>query len=382
MRYPIRHLREYRSISLVVFAAAVLLLTLSARAQAQAANAADPAAAMAQVESTASAEAALVSEEPAVAEPAPAPEPPDAVPQPVETATEAVGDEEATDAATQVAHVADPPPTPTPTPPGSVSKASADSSGIDQTIARATQAGQATTEAAAGTVASTSGHLPRPDRALPELSKTVQRDAMNTTGHAENVLKKSVDRIDLSGIEDLRMAAVTSLEGRREALPFAAAGQEPRFPTALPPTSPAGSPDKRAIPFHERAIPFDRLLELQVSRPGGIRLLPLAEPRIPGFFGMSAAAHGGDRRSSSPVMDAYADDTERGTRESAPFENPAPPDDLPQMGASPSGATFFFPIAALLALLALVAPAIDRRRRRTVACSPPVPFVCALERPG
>ncbi len=49
---------------------------------------------------------------------------------------------------------------------------------------------------------------------------------------------------------------------------------------------------------------------------------------------------------------------------------------------SGSGASFFVPIAALLALLALASPAISRRLRELPDFPAPTPFVCALERPG
>jgi len=72
------------------------------------------------------------------------------------------------------------------------------------------------------------------------------------------------------------------------------------------------------------------------------------------------------------------------------FNQPASPPDSPgfpsslttEFGASGSGATFFVPIAALLALLALASPAILRRLRELPDFPAPTPFVCALERPG
>jgi len=67
--------------------------------------------------------------------------------------------------------------------------------------------------------------------------------------------------------------------------------------------------------------------------------------------------------------------------------DPAPPDGPPP-APGPSGTaagstgSFFVPLAALLALLALVAPAVLRRLGEVPAFRPPTPFVCALERPG
>lgn len=61
---------------------------------------------------------------------------------------------------------------------------------------------------------------------------------------------------------------------------------------------------------------------------------------------------------------------------------PTPPPASPQAAASGLGSSSFVPIAALLALLALAAPAIHRRLRGMPAFAAPAPFVCALERPG
>jgi hypothetical protein len=56
----------------------------------------------------------------------------------------------------------------------------------------------------------------------------------------------------------------------------------------------------------------------------------------------------------------------------------------PSSTAAPGlgGGSFFVPIAALLALLALAAPAISRRAKEALAAPVPSQFVCALERPG
>lgn len=68
--------------------------------------------------------------------------------------------------------------------------------------------------------------------------------------------------------------------------------------------------------------------------------------------------------------------------------NPVPPDLPPPAPQSPATAgggasgPSSVPVAALLALLALVAPATRRRLGEVAAFRPPAPFVCALERPG
>lgn len=64
-----------------------------------------------------------------------------------------------------------------------------------------------------------------------------------------------------------------------------------------------------------------------------------------------------------------------------PAEAPTPAPGSTQAAAGSAGSTFI-PIAALLALLALAAPATGRRLGKAADFRPPVPFVCALERPG
>jgi len=66
----------------------------------------------------------------------------------------------------------------------------------------------------------------------------------------------------------------------------------------------------------------------------------------------------------------------------APLDGPVPLPGAPTAAVSSSGDAFFVPIASLLALLALVAPAIFRRLREVPNFPAPTPFVCALERPG
>lgn len=72
----------------------------------------------------------------------------------------------------------------------------------------------------------------------------------------------------------------------------------------------------------------------------------------------------------------------------APGQHPSPSGPGPVSGLStnaapgPGGGNFFVPIAALLALLALAAPAISRRAKEALVAPVPSRFVCALERPG
>lgn len=61
---------------------------------------------------------------------------------------------------------------------------------------------------------------------------------------------------------------------------------------------------------------------------------------------------------------------------------PMPAPESPGAATPASGGSFFIPLAALLALLALVAPATRRRPSEVPGFPAPTPFVCALERPG
>jgi hypothetical protein len=65
----------------------------------------------------------------------------------------------------------------------------------------------------------------------------------------------------------------------------------------------------------------------------------------------------------------------------SPGDLPAAPFDAPGAAAGSAG-SLFVPLVALLALLALAAPATFRRRMEAPDFLAPIPFVCALERPG
>jgi hypothetical protein len=81
------------------------------------------------------------------------------------------------------------------------------------------------------------------------------------------------------------------------------------------------------------------------------------------------------------ASDGYFDGASQGSGHRAPAEAPTPAPGSTQAAAGSSGSTFI-PLAALLALLALAAPATGRRLGKAADFRPPVPFVCALERPG
>jgi hypothetical protein len=86
------------------------------------------------------------------------------------------------------------------------------------------------------------------------------------------------------------------------------------------------------------------------------------------------AAAGSTRPSSSGTTLGHG-----GPPGPAPLDAPLP---APGAIAPGMGESSFVPFAGLLALLALVAPASMRRLREAADFRAPIPFVCALERPG
>lgn len=84
---------------------------------------------------------------------------------------------------------------------------------------------------------------------------------------------------------------------------------------------------------------------------------------------------------------AFAADPIRGAaggvrRGAAPLRGPGPRPESPMVGSAPGGGTSFVPVVALLALLALVAPATFRRSLAVPSSRAPAELACALERPG
>lgn len=107
---------------------------------------------------------------------------------------------------------------------------------------------------------------------------------------------------------------------------------------------------------------------------GGIEAL---RAEVPG----GAASSVGSSLQAMSAADVYLGSV-TGARPNNPLPaRPAPPFRSP--GATPgSGGSLFVPVVALLALLALAAPATFRRRMEVPDFLAPTPFVCALERPG
>ena len=94
---------------------------------------------------------------------------------------------------------------------------------------------------------------------------------------------------------------------------------------------------------------------------------------------------GGHRWADGQLLPAVTDDGYSGAVQRSGGRSPAEVP-LPAPGSSEAATGFsgttFIPLVALLALLALAAPATGRRLREALDVRAPVPFVCALERPG
>jgi len=108
-----------------------------------------------------------------------------------------------------------------------------------------------------------------------------------------------------------------------------------------------------------------------------------AEPGAAASMSLEHADDGGAAPSSAIGAGATSShvDADRGGSP-APSDPPLPAPGSPGAVAPGSGGPIFIPFAALLALLALVAPAILRRLGEVPGFRPLSPFVCALERPG
>ncbi|HMJ71761.1 MAG TPA: hypothetical protein VK471_00190 [Solirubrobacterales bacterium] len=168
------------------------------------------------------------------------------------------------------------------------------------------------------------------------------------------------------GLEDLRSSSGGPLEVGADAFSHPVAPAVPRTATAgfrrnELADGPGNSPIRHLLDF------------------AGVEPLPSG---VSGASISSSPSHDGLGRAdlgdvfTAPVDERFADFTPRDGNA------PQPAPGSSQDGAAGAGGTSFIPIAALLALLALAAPAICRRLGGGPALRPQTPFVCALERPG
>lgn len=236
--------------------------------------------------------------------------------------------------------------------------------------------------------------LPTPRISRPTMSKPTgrirQADA-ETAGLATGSAKTAAQALDrASPLEPVQALAQRSLQTasstlQDEALDLLApstsqipllaaspAGSESGAPPLLPVSDIPSLPSAGALTL-EQNVGLDGWLPQYLPEPGDAEVLRLITPSIAGDPGSPQANAAG--ASFEPL----------GKR----FDNGAPPDGngpgplpaLPQLMASGASSSFV-PVAALLALLALAAPAILRRLREAPGFRAPTPFVCALERPG
>jgi hypothetical protein len=135
--------------------------------------------------------------------------------------------------------------------------------------------------------------------------------------------------------------------------------------------------------IRELAGPIDASERFAAS-PGG---LPVEYLSAFGGLEPSASAvmnHLASAPAASPMMSGasqFRSGSTSGSSHDSPLDLPAPPFGAPDITAG-SGSSIFIPLAALLALLALAVPATLRRLGAVPDALAPVPFVCALERPG
>jgi len=275
-----------------------------------------------------------------------------------------------------------PSPAPAPTPPPSSPASDAARAVSDVT------AGVAAVTADAGTVAaSEAGDRPASGlvaRAGEETSRTLEStsEAAAAAPLPEKIAKpvaqvaKGVDRL--------------SDEAQARAMDLVASAEKAVLP-ALPGQAPAGpaAPSDQSLPLHQHQAPVGKSL----LAGAWVGLLPEAEKSVPAT-----------RTADTAAIDLLSVESPNGSIDlagaqpltilatavgSVPhFNSPASPSGPVPLGSttglttSGSGASFFVPIAALLALLALASPAILRRLRELPDFPAPTPFVCALERPG
>lgn len=148
------------------------------------------------------------------------------------------------------------------------------------------------------------------------------------------------------------------------------------------PPQPTGPPSLQAS-----APPFERGIDVfAAGNSWGPQPSELDFGAAPQFLSLFAPGPSADLFSALPTRPRYGSPIASGRHPggAAPIERdrPNPASHSALSVGSGAGASFFVPIAALLALLALAAPAILRRFREAPGCRAPTPFVCALERPG
>ena len=210
---------------------------------------------------------------------------------------------------------------------------------------------------------------------LPTLLQPVQNTVPQLLAPVQNVLPT------LPGIGKIQppLGAVTN------PLPELPTPPAPSAPAAGPsdnpagPLAPGGSPAPPADPFGPGS---------PLSWPGSAA----AESGDPVFAGAGGFPGAGSFLGTPPsalastatnfVSASAVPPAEPGNGPQDSPSIPLPSAPGPAFSPGAAGGWFFIPLAALMALVGLSAPAIMRRLREAAALPAPTPFVCALERPG
>jgi hypothetical protein len=198
-------------------------------------------------------------------------------------------------------------------------------------------------------------------------------DRLRVTGAA------ALDRADLLDLQpgDL-LDAVASASPILTGLP---AGQAPQASGGSQPDQATGflpePPRTNLLSQPGAAVPGPGGLAPQA---GGYQALP--SPAETAGVQTSSSGSRGSVSVAQPVGVSFAGGTAAHRAGSpAPADVPPAPGS-PASAVSDAGGPSFVPIVALLALLALAVPAALRRLGRAEDFHPPIPFLCALERPG
>jgi hypothetical protein len=231
----------------------------------------------------------------------------------------------------------------------------------------------------------------------------MQRDVAETVGavgHLEQTATQTVDRVTpavhalLTPVHDtldfhpvdavseilqrvpLDLIDLTRVENLLTSSPGLSALEVGAF--SPPASSSPGTPPAKAD-LRQHTSTRDGLAMRYLAGPGGV------EPWLDVRGVAGTPAPGDDPSQVSVDVASHSLGTTGGRPEGlVPLDPNSPTHSLegPQVAASASGGSSFVPIAALLALLALAAPATLRRLGEVPDCRAPTPFVCALERPG
>jgi hypothetical protein len=236
------------------------------------------------------------------------------------------------------------------------------------------------------------------DQAL-ELTRTADRLPAEATAAIVHSVRSTANAAEATPVDHTPALSHHPLQMVRGVLPSGVLGivvpggvGDLRSPSGAPLEVGADAFSSPAMPATWRKAPAGFRSDEPISNPdnspirhllefAGVEPLPPVARGVPssvssGHPELAAAVFGDISASAGPVDERLAN--------SAPPDGngPQPAPESSQGNAPGAGGTSFVPLAALLALLALAAPAILRRLGEGPDLWPQIPFVCALERPG